>query len=369
MAGAKGTRRGDPGVGGRWTRAAAAALALGGALLLGACALPPDGISAFGVHLAGPRGFAVDGNRIVGPNGRPFTVHGVDRPSLEWTPQGDQLSAQDFQRMRAWGANTVRLPLNQDFWLATSCAYSPGYRAVVQQAVGWAEAAGLIVILDLHWSDEGQDQGTSSCAVAPGQQEMADTNSLGFWRQVASLYRDDPRVWFELYNEPHDVSWAVWRNGGGVTDAQHQLQWQAVGMQQLYSAVRATGARNIVIAGGLNWAYDLRGLPQYALAGYNLAYAVHPYDYAGKQPADWPADFGQAAQTYPVLATEFGEFDCGTTYEQSFISYAAAHGIGWTAWAWYPGGCSFPALIANWNGTPSAMGVPVQAALQADAAR
>ena len=35
-------------------------------------------------------------------------------------------------------------------------------------------------------------------------------------------------ILFELYNEPHDVSWAIWRNGGGVSD------FVAVGMQALY---------------------------------------------------------------------------------------------------------------------------------------
>ena len=32
-------------------------------------------------------------------------------------------------------------------------------------------------------------------------------------------------------------------------------------MQQLYDTVRATGAQNLVIIGGLNWAYDLSGVP------------------------------------------------------------------------------------------------------------
>lgn len=342
-----------------WLAAAVAALLLTG------CAMPTNGVSAFGVHLAGPQGFATVKNTIVGPDGRAFLVRGVDRPSLEWSPTGDHISAQDFQRMRAWGANTVRIALNQDYWLSTACAYSAGYQGLVAQAVHWAEAAGLVVILDLHWSDEGQDQsGGRICAVPPGQQLMADPNSLTFWRQVAAAYQGDPRVWFELYNEPHDVPWQVWRDGGTVTDGKTHAQWTVVGMQQLYDAVRAVGARNIVVVGGLNWAYDLRGLPQYALKGENLVYAVHPYDYGGKQPTDWPADVGFAAKTWPVVATEFGEMDCQTHYVDAFLKYAAKTGIGWTAWAWYPGGCKFPAVIQNWQGDPSVMGAPIQAAMR-----
>jgi endoglucanase len=351
------------------------ALARGGAvlglcLLLAACGLPPNGIGVLGVHLAGPRGFAVRGNRIYGPDGRPFLVRGVDRPSLEWTAAGEHLSLQDFQRMRSWGANTVRIPLNQDFWLSTSCAYAPGYAARVRQAVAWAEEAGLqVVILDLHWSDEGQDQNTLFCSVPPGQQAMPDTNSLTFWRQVAAAFRTDGRVWLELYNEPHDVPWSVWRDGGQVRDPKTGLVWTAVGMQQLYDAVRGVGWRNPVVVGGLDWAYDLRGLPRYALRGWGIVYAVHPYDYPGKQPADWPAHFGFAAKTWPVVATEFGEMDCGSAYDQAFLDYAARTGIGWTAWAWYPGGCKFPALLQDWEGTPTAAGEVVRRALAATTAR
>ena len=43
---------------------------------------------------------------------------------------------------------------------------------------------------------------------------MADTNSITFWSQVAAIYKNDGRVLFELYNEPHDISWTVWKSGG-----------------------------------------------------------------------------------------------------------------------------------------------------------
>jgi hypothetical protein len=38
-------------------------------------------------------------------------------------------------------------------------------------------------------------------------------------------------------------------------------------MQQLYSAVRAAGADNLVVAGGIDWAYDLSGVPGHSLQG------------------------------------------------------------------------------------------------------
>ena len=82
---------------------------------------------------------------------------------------------------------------------------------------------------------------------------MPDRNSLAFWKEVAAAYKNHPAVIFDLYNEPHDVSWDVWRNGGKVTEKDEgrpeASEFEAVGMQALLDAVRATGAKNVVIVG------------------------------------------------------------------------------------------------------------------------
>jgi endoglucanase len=263
--------------------------------------------------------------------------------------------------MASWGANVVRIALNQDFWLAASPLHDPNYPALVDSAVTWAEAAGMDVILDLHWSDKGVLGG---CNPAAGgcQQMMADANSLTFWSEVAARYKGDGRVLFELYNEPHDVSWDVWRSGGDTGAG-----WRAVGMQQLHDAVRAAGAENLVVIGGLHWGYDLSGVPTHRIAGHNILYATHPYDNARERgPRYWDLYWGSLTATDPVLVTEFGNTsgDCSTDFLAAVIAYADAHAAGWTAWAWFPGGCTFPALIDDWMATPSAVGVIVRAALQ-----
>ncbi len=39
-----------------------------------------------------------------------------------------------------------------------------------------------------------------------------------FWESAAERFKNNPNVLFELFNEPHDVSWDVWQKGGPVTD-------------------------------------------------------------------------------------------------------------------------------------------------------
>jgi endoglucanase len=317
---------------------------------------PVDGGGGASTDQSAPNGYHVVGNTILDSAGKSHLFHGVDRPSLEWSSSGDHLSQGDYALMASWKANVVRIALNQDFWLQGSPVYSATYASTVDQQIKWAEAAGLDVILDLHWSDKG----TFSTMAA--QQRMADDNSLTFWQSVASKYQTDGRVLFELYNEPHDVTWPVWLNGGPSGDG-----FMVVGMQQLYDAVRGTGAENLVVIGGLQFAYDLSGVPQNAVTGHNIVYATHPYNQPpNKQPAQWDAGFGFLSATYPVMATEFGDVkSCDTSYYSALVMYADAHKMSWTGWAWYPSGCQFPSLVTDWNGTPSAAGQVEKAALAA----
>jgi len=298
-----------------------------------------------------PNGYYTSGNTIYDSNNKAHLFHGLDRPSLEWSANGDNLSPQDYQNMAAWKANVVRISLDQDFWLSTAPQYSSGYEALVDQQVTEAEGDGLDVILDLHWSDRGDYE-------TPAQQAMADQHSVTFWQQVATKYKGDGRVMFELYNEPQQISWDVWLSGGSTNG------FTAVGMQDLYNAVRGTGAENLVFIGGIDWAYDLSGVPGHLVNGHNIVYVTHPYNQGGKQPNDWDSGFGFLTASYPVMATEFGDTTgCGTSYYSTLIPYMDSHHMSWSGWAWYVSGCGFPSVINDWSGTPSASGQVEKTAL------
>ena len=293
--------------------------------------------------------YTVSGNQILDVYGNPYYIHGVDRSSYEYSRTGDgHFTQADFDYIAAWKANTVRIATNQDYILTDSSCYDANYLNRLDAAVAAANADGLNVVFDLHWNDGGM---VGVCA--NGQKNMADRRSLTFWQMMADHFLGNPMIFFELYNEPHSISWDCWLNGCD--------NW--VGMQQLYDTVRNEGFCNLVIIGGLNYAYDLSGVPTHRVNGFNIVYATHPYDFPGKQPGDWPPAFGFLTATDPVVATEFGEFDCAATYVQQALDYFDApegdpsRQMGWTGWAWNsPGSCGFPSIIADWIGTPSAMG-------------
>ena len=126
-------------------------------------------------------------------------------------------------------------------------------------------------------------------------------------------------------------------------------------MQKLVTAIRDAGANNLVIVGGMNWGFDLSGVPTHTITGINVVYDTHPYPYSDKMPSIWDAAFGNVSNTYAVVSAESGEYDCGVSFMTQLLNYLDAHSIGWTAWAWTSEGafCSYPQLVVDYNGSPA----------------
>jgi endoglucanase len=296
------------------------------------------------------------GNKILDATGRPVVLRGVHRFGLETTAAPKGLNDADIAQIKSWGANFVRLSLAEDLWLSTSCTYDASYASAVDNVVRWTTSRGMIALLDLHFA-------TIAPCGTPGHRMMPDADALTFWSELAARYKANPLVAFDLYNEPHDVSDAVWRDGGTVTDG--ATTYEAVGMQQLYDVVRSAGATNLVFATGNAWGNTFPSVP---LTGTNIVYAAHAYRCPQLDLADCSAvnatdpslilnNWVTPSATYPVMVTEFGWPDHNDgTYIGNVIAYAEAHGWGWSAFAWDASNGPF-ALVAS-VGTPLAQPTP-----------
>ena len=312
-------------------------------------------------HALTPREvLSVRGTRIVDGDGKQVMLVGATAFSLEFSCKGDghfQLS--DFQAMRSWGMNTARITLSSAFWrnLDGSC---PDYTATVTAAVANAESAGLYVILTLQWDapfslPQDARSGGAQCPLPDA------TNDVHFWQDIAEIYQNDPRVIFDLFSEPHDIDWTEWETGGTITSAcslySAPRTYQAIGMPVLAKNVRSIAPANLIILSGTGWGYDLSGIDAAGAAPVtNVVYATHAFNHGAgsQQPDDWPRAFGSAAARLPVIATEFGSYDCQTGYISQELAYFEHLHLSFVAWAWTTGSCAVPSLLANWSGTPSA---------------
>jgi hypothetical protein len=323
-----------------------------------------------------PLPLKVSGTRILDSENKPILLRGVNAASMEWTSDGEGHILDTINvAIRDWRVNIVRLPLSQDRWFGKAPEQMDGgtnYRALVRQAVDTCATQSCYIILDLHWSD------CNEWGVNIGQHSMPDSNSLAFWTDFAPIYANQPAVLFDLYNEPHDVSWEVWLKGGRITDKPNGRRggppktYDAVGMQTMLDTVRATGAKNVIVAGGLDWAYDMSGFldgrqlsdPQ----GNGVIYANHCYDNKGDSVAKWIAKMEKATATLPVIVSEFGGNSGPSRQERSdnwllhVLQALDDHKWNWTAWDLHRS--AGPTLISDWNYTPSPrFGVFVKQAL------
>jgi endoglucanase len=301
---------------------------------------------------------SVQGNQLVNAQGKPIRLLGVNRSGAEypciqrWGVFDGPTDPPAVAAMKAWGINAVRLPLNEDCWLGIN-GVSPEYggalyRAAVVAFVTLLHRAGLYVILDLHWNAPGTQPSSA-------QAEMADIDHApAFWSSVAQTFRTDPAVLFDLYNEPREIDWQCWRNGCTLPEG-----WATAGMQQLVDAVRATGAKQPIIATGLDWGTDVTGWLRYQPHDplNQLVAGFHAFNFAHCSAIGcWRRTIGPVSRHVPVVTGELGENDCTSAFAERYMTWADKLGISYLGWTWNPSGCTAPALISSWDGTATPFG-------------
>jgi hypothetical protein len=275
--------------------------------------------------------------------------------------------------------------MNATYWNMSQPETTDGsYKQIIDAIVYYATQNNMVVILDYHWFNS-----------TVQQQNMApkDPGTIAFWTSVATKYKNYGNVIFELYNEPYSISYDTWLNGNS--------QWY--GMQDLYNTVRATGAKNLVIANGLDYGYYIGFLGQgYDYCNnntteclvkdssqsngfaYNIIYGSHPYNNKGSigytyyptgggspMPADFASNFAGLQNTvlpYPIIATEFGDNQLSdfppnsnsySTVYTTILNAMTQYRVHYTGFAWWidQNDPAFPVLICgDWSNPTACFG-------------
>jgi hypothetical protein len=298
----------------------------------------------------------VSGNKLVkAAGGETVILQGVNVCSLEWSAKGEQVLLSVKVAIDEWKANAIRLPVYDGFWFGRGKGNVPAndaeaYRKIVDDAVKLAAAKGAYIILDLHLF------------------HIPEQNAVEFWQDAAARYKNNPAVLFDMFNEPTGISWEQWRNGGDISVKQKDkklppLIVKSPGMQGILDAIRATGAKNVVVAGGVGYAYDLGGLLEVGAlddkGGNGVVYATHFYNWHG----GWESHFLKVAEKYPVLVGEFGadvkkmsfipasKQEDPYTWSPDALAMIQQYQLSWTAFCLHPK--STPRLINSWDYDPT----------------
>jgi endoglucanase len=331
----------------------------------------------------------VSGNELVNASGSQVILHGVDRSGTEYAcVQGwgifdgpnDEAS---ILAMKSWtNVTAVRVPLNEACWNAESYVdptyAGANYIDAIKTYVDLLNANGIVAILDLHWTDGLYTGNSSGCSSAEAvcQKPMPDAaEAIPFWTSVANTFKGNDAVIFDLFNEPYasratgstTTGWECWLNGGTCPG----IGYQVAGMQSMVNAVRSTGATNVLMLGGEEYANDLSEWLQYEPTDpdNNLVASWHSYNFnACDTESCWTSEVEPVIDEVPVIAGEIGENDCAGTYIDPLTSWLESENTGFLAWTWddWANGCSTgPTLITDYAGDPTPYGAAYQAILQA----
>jgi endoglucanase len=263
----------------------------------------------------------------------------------------------------------VRVPLNEQCWLGLGVEPAYGgaaYREAIRDYVSLLRGKGFAVVLDLHRSAPGRARSLEQ------EQMPSREHSLDFWREVAAAFRDDTAVVFDVFNEPFPFdeansrrAWSCWRDGGCELPSRNASRtYVAAGMNELIATIRATGARNVIAVGGIDWASALDRWLDYQPVDPldNIVASFHAYPH--NRCADvrcFDTVLARVASVVPLYAGEVGpdlDEDCtptqvaGAGFSEWVFDWLDAHGASYTAWTWNVwDDCA--ALISDHEGTPT----------------
>ena len=238
--------------------------------------------------------------------------------------------------------HVVRIPVHPMAWRYRS---PEKYLTLLDSAADWCTDLGIYMIIDWH--------SIGNLEMELFQDPMYNTSrkeTYEFWRMIARHFNGNNTIaFYELFNEPTTyrgqlgtASWSEWK----------KINENIIGMIRSYGKEAA-----IPLVAGFDWAYDLTPLREEPINAEGVAYVTHPYPNKRATPWEpkWEEDFGFAASSYPLIATEIGfsvmkgQGPAGAEdYGNAITHYLEHRGISWMAWVFDPEWG--PQLLRSWDG-------------------
>ena len=223
-------------------------------------------------------GFTVVGGQILDPGGVPFVPVGFHLSGRHGA--SPQASVGSTNTMKAWGFNTARIVTCLDPTCVGASGVGYQENSDTDAIVRDLTARKAVAIIESYHIPPG---------TFPTPTQQIEVGN--WWETVATKYKDNPYVWFNLINEPGENA----NYGIGAADAQW-LSWNSY----LATRIRNTGAQNPIVVDGSNNGQDIQyntdngalartdasAILSYGptlLANYtNIIFSLHVYDVWGK---------------------------------------------------------------------------------------
>ena len=248
----------------------------------GSCAMPP------GLPTTSPdvdnTGFATRhgklklvGNQLSDASGKAVQLMGMSSHGLHWFPDCYTKASIKYL-VEHWGINIFRAALYVGEGGYASSPAQP--KKLLQDIVQWCKELGIYVMIDWH-------------VLTPGDPNhwltpTDHSNAATWWKEMATLYKSESHVIYEIANEPNGVTWGQVKTYGDI----------------IVAAIRLIDAETIIVCGTPTWSQDIHEASTNQLAQpHNVMYAFHFYAGTHMGLVQRVKD---TAKLIPIFASEWG---------------------------------------------------------------
>jgi mannan endo-1,4-beta-mannosidase len=137
--------------------------------------------------------FQIQGSRIIDPDGTEFIPRGVNVQGMKWVWPGNIVPQADLIA-DAWNFNIIRVNCRMEdaFWNGQNVSVNAHYQTIESMAaiVDAFTPRKVVVMFEFH-------DRTGSYYSGEQLEDLKDAH-----RQMATLWKDNPYVWFNIMNEP-----------------------------------------------------------------------------------------------------------------------------------------------------------------------
>lgn len=280
------------------------------------------------VAMQAGNGFAVQGSQIIGPDGNPFIVKGVNVNGFNWV--WPRRTVDDIDLItNCWNFNLVRV---NSFLFGGMTKYQQyTTNNDLDEIVRAFTERQIVVVFEGHDYIGGYYQGD-------------DLEKLVTWfRDLATKYRDNPYVWFDVMNEP---------GGRRSLDVD---QWVNVHGRVVQAIRDDADADNIIIVEGAFGGQDAGNkdaspVSDSAILQHgedvihfngrtfeNIAFSIHTYDLWNQGDAKLVDFLDRVEQKgYPMIIGEYGVYTDQdvTPAATSLFNVGFSRNIGRIVWQW-----------------------------------
>lgn len=246
----------------------------------------------------------------------------------------------DIDSMRAWGFNSVRLPMHynlyalpidkepvagQNTWL------TKGFE-ITDKLLEWCKANHMYLILDMHATPGGQGNDLNISDRDPNKPSLWDSQAnkqklIALWRKLAERYKNEPNIGgYDIINEPNWGFEDPEHDKNGLKEQKNDSLKKL--MVDITTAIRQVDQKHIIIIEGNGWGNNYNGvLPTWDK---NMVLSFHKYWNYNDQASIQHILDTRDKYNVPVWLGETGENS--NVWFTDAIRLFEKNNIGWAFW-------------------------------------